>query len=91
MSVSSANATTDLETPNGHTTRREETRRRLLEAGTAAFAEIGLHGITTARIARRAGVGTGTFYLHFPDKHALGFTCAEVATQLGCELHELNT
>jgi AcrR family transcriptional regulator len=71
MSGSSAATSTDSAAPNGHTTRREETRRRLLEAGTAAFAEIGLHGITTARIARRAGVGTGTFYLHFPDKHAL--------------------
>lgn len=73
MSVSSADATTDHPSANsnGHTARRKETRRRLVEAGTVAFAEIGLHGITTAQIARRAGVGTGTFYLHFPDKHAL--------------------
>jgi AcrR family transcriptional regulator len=35
------------------------------------FAEAGLHGATTVAIARRAGLGTGTFYLHFPDKHAL--------------------
>lgn len=50
---------------------REATRRRLLEAGTTLFAEQGLHGVTSARIARAAGVATGTFYLHFPDKHAL--------------------
>lgn len=50
---------------------RQETRRRLLEAGTALFAERGLHGVTSARIARRAGVATGTFYLHFKDKEAL--------------------
>jgi AcrR family transcriptional regulator len=50
---------------------RAETRRRLLEAGTELFAREGLHGVTTARIARDAGVATGTFYLHFPDKHAL--------------------
>jgi AcrR family transcriptional regulator len=50
---------------------RAETRRRLLEAGTALFAEDGLHGVTSARIARRARVATGTFYLHFPDKEAL--------------------
>jgi AcrR family transcriptional regulator len=50
---------------------RAETRRRLLEAGTALFAESGLHGVTSARIARRARVATGTFYLHFPDKEAL--------------------
>lgn len=50
---------------------RAETRRRLMEAGTLLFAENGLHGVTSARIARRAGVATGTFYLHFPDKEAL--------------------
>jgi AcrR family transcriptional regulator len=50
---------------------RAATRRRLLEAGTALFAASGLHGVTSAQIARRAGVATGTFYLHFPDKEAL--------------------
>ncbi len=69
MSVSNASAASTQ--PNGHTTRREATRRRLLAAATAEFAETGLHGVTTARIARRAGVATGTFYLHFSDKHAL--------------------
>ena len=67
MSVSSS----VVESANGHTARREETRRRLLQAGTELFAERGLHAVTSARIARRAGVATGTFYLHFPDKHAL--------------------
>ena len=50
---------------------RVETRRRLLEAAIALFAESGLHGVTSAQIARRAGVATGTFYLHFADKEAL--------------------
>jgi len=60
------------ETPaNGHRTRRLETRRRLLEAGTELFAEGGVRAATSTAIARRAGVATGTFYLHFPDKHAL--------------------
>ncbi len=60
------------ETPaNGHTTRRLETRRKLLEAGAELFAEGGVRAVTSTRIARRAGVATGTFYLHFPDKHAL--------------------
>jgi AcrR family transcriptional regulator len=56
---------------DGHTTRRLETRRKLLEAGTELFAERGVRGVTSTAIARRAGVATGTFYLHFPDKHAL--------------------
>ena len=50
---------------------RAETRRRLLDAAVALFAEHGLHGATSAQIARRAGVATGTFYLHFADKEAL--------------------
>jgi AcrR family transcriptional regulator len=50
---------------------RRETRRRLLEAGTELFAREGLHGATSAQIARRAGVAAGTFYLHFRDKGAL--------------------
>ncbi|MCG8590739.1 MAG: TetR/AcrR family transcriptional regulator [Proteobacteria bacterium] len=56
---------------NGHTTRRLETRHKLLEAGAALFAEAGVRAATSTAIARRAGVATGTFYLHFPDKHAL--------------------
>ena len=50
---------------------RLDTQRRLREAGVALFAEHGLHGATSAQIARRAGVATGTFYLHFADKAAL--------------------
>lgn len=50
---------------------RVATRRRLVEAGTRLFAADGLHGATSARIARAAGVATGTFYLHFKDKQAL--------------------
>jgi AcrR family transcriptional regulator len=50
---------------------RAETRRRLLAAAVALFAENGLHGVTSAQIARRARVATGTFYLHFADKEAL--------------------
>ncbi len=50
---------------------RAETRRRLVAAATTLFAENGLHAVTSARIARAAGVATGTFYLHFRDKEAL--------------------
>lgn len=47
------------------------TRRMLVAAATELFAERGLHAVTTAQIARKAGVATGTYYLHFPDKLAL--------------------
>jgi len=50
---------------------RAETRRRLIEAGTELFARQGLARTTTTQIARAADVAAGTFYLHFPDKHAL--------------------
>lgn len=66
---------------NGHTTRRLETRRRLLEAGTELFAEGGVRAATSTAIARRAGVATGTFYLHFPDKHALFEELVEAALE----------
>jgi AcrR family transcriptional regulator len=45
-------------------------RQRLLEAATAAFAAEGL-SVPLDEIARRAGVGPGTLYRHFPAKEAL--------------------
>ena len=56
---------------NGHAARRLETHRKLLDAGTALFAERGVGDVTSTAIAQRAGVATGTFYLHFDDKHEL--------------------
>ncbi len=50
---------------------RAETRRRLAAAATGLFARQGLQATTTVQIARAAGVATGTFYLHFQDKHEL--------------------
>jgi len=50
---------------------KTETRRRLVEAGTRAFAKLGYHGMKIAAVARDAGVANGTFYLHFKDKQAL--------------------
>lgn len=46
------------------------TRRALLEAAQRAFAERGFAATSVADIARRAGVATGTFYVHFPSKDA---------------------
>jgi AcrR family transcriptional regulator len=45
-------------------------RERLLEAARAAFAADGL-SVSLDEIARRAGVGPGTLYRHFPAKEAL--------------------
>lgn len=45
-------------------------RDRILAAANEVFAEEGL-GVPVDRIARRAGVGAGTLYRHFPTKEAL--------------------
>jgi AcrR family transcriptional regulator len=50
---------------------RDATRKRLIDSATELFAAEGLHAVTSADIARRAGLATGTFYLHFPDKQVL--------------------
>ncbi|MEV6923319.1 TetR/AcrR family transcriptional regulator [Dactylosporangium sp. NPDC051485] len=45
-------------------------RERILEAANGVFAEAG-SGIQMDLVARRAGVGVGTVYRHFPDKERL--------------------
>lgn len=53
---------------------RADARRnyqRLLTAATAAFTERGADTVSLEEIARRAGVGIGTLYRHFPTRHAL--------------------
>ena len=44
---------------------------RLLEAASAAFVEHGADDVSLEEIARRAGVGIGTLYRHFPTRQAL--------------------
>lgn len=48
----------------------ERNRARLLDAAAEAFAEHGTE-VSIAEIARRAGVGQGTVFRHFPSKEAL--------------------
>ena len=45
-------------------------RERILSAAKIAFAEAGVHA-QMEDVARRAGVGVGTVYRHFPTKEAL--------------------
>jgi AcrR family transcriptional regulator len=47
-----------------------QNRARLLEVAAQAFAEEGLD-IAPAALAKRAGVGIGTLYRHFPTREAL--------------------
>lgn len=48
----------------------ERNRRRVLEVAQVVFAEEGL-AVPIDEIARRAGLGVGTVYRHFPTKEAL--------------------
>jgi len=45
--------------------------QKLLAAAAAAFAEHGADDVSLEEIARRAGVGIGTLYRHFPTRQAL--------------------
>lgn len=49
----------------------EGTRRRLLDAATAEFAERGRDGTTLTRVAARAGVNKERLYAYFGEKDAL--------------------
>ena len=51
--------------------RIEDAEDRLLAAGLSLFARRGVERVNTNAIAKRARLAVGTFYKHFPDKHAL--------------------
>jgi AcrR family transcriptional regulator len=59
----------------------DERRGEVVEAATAAFAERGYQGTTTADIARAAGVSQPYLYALFPDKKALFLACYEQAAE----------
>lgn len=64
----------DLE-GGGAARRKPDSLGRLKKAARQLFVERGYHATRPQDIAREAGLGHGTFYLHFPDKRAcfLGF------------------
>ncbi len=53
---------------NGVSRRKQESRRKLMAAARKLFVERGYHDTRPQDISREAGVGHGTFYLHFEDK-----------------------
>ncbi len=54
-------------------------RTAILEAAGEVFARYGFKKASMEDIARRAGVGKGSIYLHFESKEALFDTCARLA------------
>lgn len=61
-------------------------RARLVDAARELFVEVGIDAAGMNEVARRAGVGPGTLWRHFPNKEAL---IAEVVGQSLDELAEL--
>lgn len=57
--------------PGRREQQRVETRREILSAASALFAELGFERTTTKLIAERAGVAQGTVFLVAPTKEAL--------------------
>jgi AcrR family transcriptional regulator len=53
------------------TARGQRTRQKILDAAEQVFGELGYHQAGIAEITQRAEVALGTFYLYFPDKHAV--------------------
>ena len=53
------------------TARGQRTRQKLIDAAEQVFGGAGYHEAGIAELTQRAGVGLGTFYLYFPDKHAI--------------------
>ena len=51
--------------------RRETRQKRILDAAAALILRYGYHRTTVDDIARQAGVGKGTLYLHWPTREAL--------------------
>lgn len=51
--------------------RLEDAQARLLVAGLGLFARHGCERVNSNAIARSAGLGVGTFYLHYANKYAL--------------------
>ena len=56
--------------------RREETRRRIVEAAVALHSTLGPSRTTVNAIAERAGVTRPTVYAHFPDARSLFRACS---------------
>lgn len=66
--------------PEPAETKRDTTRRRLLERALALFQQRGVEATTMRDIARAAGLSLGAAYYHFPSKDALIFAYYEANT-----------
>jgi AcrR family transcriptional regulator len=56
--------------------KREETRRRIVEAAVELHSTLGPARTSVAQIAERAGVQRHTYYAHFPEERELFLACS---------------
>ena len=61
--------------------RKPESLAKIKKAARKLFVERGYHATRPQDIAREAGLGHGTFYLHFPDKRACFLSFVEEARE----------
>ncbi len=72
--------------------RRNETRRRLVEAAARVIAEKGLDATTIKDITDAADVGFGSFYNHFESKDAIASAAVDaILTRLGQAIDAFNS
>jgi AcrR family transcriptional regulator len=76
-----ASQTADIASPSRPSRRKPESLAKLKSAARKLFVERGYHATRPQDIAREAGLGHGTFYLHFPDKRACFFSFVDDARQ----------
>ncbi|MGC8535365.1 MAG: TetR/AcrR family transcriptional regulator [Rhizomicrobium sp.] len=88
--MSSRDAVKPAKADNPRATRRKpESLAKLRLAARKLFVERGYHATRPQDIAREAGLGHGTFYLHFPDKRACFLAFVEEArTELDSYVRE---
>lgn len=72
-----AKRTTEARAPR----RKPESLAKIKKAARKLFVERGYHATRPQDIAREAGLGHGTFYLHFPDKRACFLSFVDDARQ----------
>src|SRR5271166_7129267 len=72
-----ANVLNEVRSPR----RKPERLAKIKKAARKLFVERGYHATRPQDIAREAGLGHGTFYLHFPDKRACFLAFVEDARQ----------
>ena len=61
--------------------KKPDSLSRLKDAARKLFVERGYHATRPQDVAREAGLGHGTFYLHYPDKRACFLAFVEDARQ----------